>query len=87
MPKQDFNFDVPVNKGRIPKGMLNLTGTGDGQTIEIDRITFTDTYKRKADVTFLIEEFAYELYCNLVEMAQHHTAVEEADYTLEKQDA
>jgi hypothetical protein len=86
MPKNNFSFDTPINNGKTLKGMLTVSGIADGRNIEIEEVLYRDHKNRKSDVTYLIQEFAYDLYANLEEMALNHTAIEEPDYTLEKQD-
>lgn len=93
-----FSFETPVseirNLNRMIEttklhGMLLVAGEREGQDVEIDQIIYQQSSNKqyKADITFLIQEYASSLYDELIEMALNNTShPEEVDTTMLQQD-
>jgi len=69
-----LEFTTPINQGASLHGTLTVHYQGNGQHITITRVTYTQAYHstNKADVTYLVQQYAPVLWRRLMDMARNN---------------
>lgn len=79
-------FDYPLSDTAKWQGQLTVSATVDTQDAEIDRVLHVDPSGKISDITYLVEDYAPQLYDKLAEMAVNDARnLIHEDYTLENQ--